>query len=798
MTRPISNLIAPRLATMAASVIALVLWADRAIGQDDLLTSPPFDRIILDGADPNAALDVYPLDFPDRKVPSPKPQGDLTIRLMEQPERVYQVDWNRIQEIKLFEQLLLERAAELSAQQKFDEAFDLLARVQQEFPDTVGLDAGINDYLRGNALALFQQREFDRSLAVLGALYERNRKFPGLAVALDRVAGEIIMERLRGQDYAGAREVLDTLTSQFGDVAQTAIDNWQQRFREAADTMVAESRQYLRAGRFAEADRAARRATAIWPESTTAQQALREIQQRHPQVVVGVFEQAPRDPWWRIDCWPDLRVSQLIHPTLCQLEAFSTEGGVYRSPFGKLSVDDTERGQRLTLDVTDAAAAHDSAGNGTAAYALARRLLALADPAAATYRSDFAALCSAVGTDGNSGVHVDFRRPHVRPEAMLLAAAATAADDRLAPADSGSFKITDYSAGLTRLEVASIEAQPPGGILAVVERTFEDDRTAMAALKRGEVAMLDHVPPWQLANLRGPEAIAEGIKVGSYRLPTVHVLIPNPSNELLQRREFRRALCFGIDRQRILGDLICGGQEILGFEVISGPFPLGSSLNDPVRYAYDSKIEHRPYSPRLAATLSLVAATGLANARAEAAKDGEKPDSDADDSDEPAPWEIAKVPPLVLAHTSDALARVVCEAIQHGLRPLGIPIELRELTVDEIASGTAEYDLRYAELAVWEPVVDAHTIFGANGLVPGSAALRAGLRELELATNWVDVRKRLNEIHQIAHNDLPVIPLWQTVNHFAYRADVTGVGDSLITLYQQVGDWRLGAARGRP
>jgi hypothetical protein len=53
------------------------------------------------------------------------------------------------------------------------------------------------------------------------------------------------------------------------------------------------------------------------------------------------------------------------------------------------------------------------------------------------------------------------------------------------------------------------------------------------------------------------------------------------------------------------------------------------------------------------------------------------------------------------------------------------------------------------------------------------------------------VRERLNEIHRIASNDLPVIPLWQTVNYYAYRTDLKGIGDSLLTLYQHVDQWRL-------
>ena len=45
----------------------------------------------------------------------------------------------------------------------------------------------------------------------------------------------------------------------------------------------------------------------------------------------------------------------------------------------------------------------------------------------------------------------------------------------------------------------------------------------------------------------------------------VLALIPHPENKLLERRGFRRALCFGIDRRRIVDQIITGGREMAGF-----------------------------------------------------------------------------------------------------------------------------------------------------------------------------------------------------------------------------------------
>jgi hypothetical protein len=69
------------------------------------------------------------------------------------------------------------------------------------------------------------------------------------------------------------------------------------------------------------------------------------------------------------------------------------------------------------------------------------------------------------------------------------------------------------------------------------------------------------------------------------------------------------------------------------------------------------------------------------------------------------------------------------------------------------------------------------------------------LRNLDAATNWKDVRACLAELHEIASHELPVIPLWQTVNYFAYRATIEGIEESPVSLYQNVEQWSLSARR---
>ena len=49
----------------------------------------------------------------------------------------------------------------------------------------------------------------------------------------------------------------------------------------------------------------------------------------------------------------------------------------------------------------------------------------------------------------------------------------------------------------------------------------------------------------------------------------------------------------------------------------------------------------------------------------------------------------------------------------------------------------------------------------------------------------------LHELHRIVHEQVAVIPLWQTVNYLVYSRRLDGVGPAPLTLYQNVEQWQL-------
>ena len=784
-----------------------------------LLERSPFDRITLDAANQNAVIETVLLDLPERKIPNPLPTtGSLEIRRLSHPSIPYKVQWGAIAKVELFEQMLLAEAERLTAEGKFAEAFNYLAFLTTNYPQLPGLEQALQAHLWREASTAYAANKREEAWPALVALYERNAKYPRLVNAVQAVSDDLIEERFKEGDYAGARLLVEALGRSFPQLALPNIARWQGQFKSDADAQLARARQAFAAQNYSEARTAIAFARSIMPDIPGGAELWKEIQMTSPEIRVGVTELAVTSVMAKTPTSAVARVSDLVNPRLVEMIDFGAEGGVYQSRWSDLQGSDD--GLRTTISLTP-----EAIRRGLRPDALALRLVELADVNGDRAAADFAALAAGVTLADGRDVEVLWRRPHVRPESFLQIPLRWLATDSEAPGLWFDPRPAKRDGAESSYERTGSQTAAAGEPRLVVETQYPDDEASLDALMRGDVDVIDRVPPWQLARV----ANAPNVTVVPYRLPTVHVLIPNQqSNPLLEMREFRRALNYGIDAEGIVRDILLGGETRAGFRTLSGPFPAGVALNDPGGYAYNPELAARPYEPRLAALLASVARSTLGKRdeekkKAEAAAKAKelaanqpptKPEGDAakespapaaaNDAaaentaadDEAAPdGEAAKkstppLAPLILAHASDPVARLACQSIKIQLDQIGIPVKLAEFK-GGAPPADLKYDLLYAELAVWEPIHDARRLLGSTGVAGrASALMAAALDQLDRAENWNQARDQLREIHRIAHYDLPLIPLWQTVNHFAHRKSLIGVEANPVTLYQNLPQWR--------
>ena len=355
------------------------------------------------------------------------------------------------------------------------------------------------------------------------------------------------------------------------------------------------------------------------------------------------------------------------------------------------------------------------------------QLLRMADPGSEDFRADFAAAFHHVDILDGKEVSIEWRYPPVKPIAYLQIPLSKFG---LHIAEAAAYRVSPQQEHPSSVRFEAPKDEGFQGPQVIVEQKFANDEAAMLALSRGEIEVLEDIPPWnygQLGQIRG-------VVVSAYRLPTVHVLLGNYETPIIRRREFRRALCYGIDRKRLLTEVLAGGDSRPGFRVLSAPIPAGITIGDAIGYGYKQQLQPHPYEPRLAAVLN-------ATAKAALAKKEQIKSSNEESTDEKKPASKAKVEPLILIHRENKVASTMCELIKQQLGALGIPIEVKEISLAEDID-KLHWDLRYAELLFDEPLVDAQRLFGPRGLAGRcSPSMNLALIELDQATNWNDAQQ---------------------------------------------------------
>ncbi len=732
--------------------IALLIGSLSAARADDpLYLQPPYDEIVLDESNGRAILRVQPLPFPGRSLPAENArQGELEFELVDRPGEKFAVPWANVADVRFFERLVLAEADANAKESRFDEAQACYLFLETKHRDTPGLSESIEAFLYVQVAGAFRAQRYDEALALLVELYRRNPARQGVGNAYEKVTAELVKQHLAAGRYAAARGLLRNLGDRYPATKATTVASYEGQLTQQAAELVARATSAKAAGKPREAHEAVQKAIAIWPTQAGASELAAALHQEYPVVTVGVIAPLTCPASRRIDDWAASRTSRLLATPLVE----PNDGGAeHRSSLGEIAVSDDR--QQVTLKLTGetswAIPPRKLAGQD-----VVRCLLAAADLQDPHYDAPWAGVLRGATAQGGQ-VLIDLVRPQPLPAAWLLRPLWWEGG----PPTCGPFQLDNRAGDMTRYVRQPGSFAAAGTKLAeIVERSFPDSSAALAALRRGEISLIDRISPWDV-----PTASAtSGTSVRRYAAPTVHVLVPNPARPLLASRAMRRAILYGIDRQATLRRGLVGAQDLAGCEVISGPFPRGEA-GERYASAYDPKVEPRPYEPGTGLVLAQLAAS-------EALGPGKA------------------VPPLVLGYPSNPVARAACQSIARQLKILNLPVTLKEAKPGELPA-LADCDLLYAELSIHEPVVDAWRVLGPGGLAGScSPAMLLALRHVEAAAGRQDAAEKLKAVHRIATIELPVIPLWQLAEHLAVHASVHGVAERPSGLYEGVEHWK--------
>ena len=734
----------------------------------EILQDPPHDILYFTEESGGGWAKVYPIDFPDRKLPAVR-EGTLPIDVLELDGKELIVAWKDIEKIDLWEERLERETRERIAKEDFIGAYPFLSILIRDFPNRPGLQELRTDFLWKDAITRAKRGELSQTLAMLEELrrYAPNWQPQRVMTAMSGITDQLMQQLLKDGKQRLAQNLLSRLENTYKIEPLPAVVKWRKEFQSQSRQKQALANEALDAKQFREARKLSREAFNLAPELPESVQLVAKVDEIYPLVNVGVLQTATVLDPIRIDNWAARRAGRLVYRTMFEITGPGPAGGQYDFIFGDVDVTPDRQHFDLLLTPDKVPPPLDQIRVDYLADVMADR----ATPSGQSYFPPWASAIEGISIDGPKTIAFNLRRPNVLPISLLQIPVDGSWFGGEEGSPTGDYKLdvqTDDEVRFVLRDQPRVQTQPR----EIVELRMPSGTAAVDALLRGEIDACDQLFPADAVRLQK----ARNIRVENYPLPTVHMLVPCSDHEYLQDRVFRRALVYGINRQDILSGELLGGNEFEGCQVVSGPFPAGIERNDPLGYAYDNDLPPRPYEPPLAKLLITLATKQMEKA---AERKKEAPPT---------------LQPIRLAHPADSLSKVACEAIRSQWELIDVTVELVEMKVGQTFPRQGEdiADIVYVAAAVWEPVIDARRILGPGGLARSDDQfIGLGLRQLEQAINWKEVHDRLLDLHAISHHELPVLPLWQMVDSYAYRRDLIGVGNDIVALYQNADRWRF-------
>ncbi len=687
-------------------------------------------------------------------------------------ERDFEVKRPSIQKVEYFEDMLLLECDRLVLTHDYSRAFECCLRVQTRNPGWKGLADRVNSVLFGEGSRALIDGDGERGLRLLRELLGRKRDYPGLLELLGDAYGKRIQRALDLGLYAKGRRILHELEAMAPE--HTVVKDMRSRFIAKATGRVQRSESFAAPERLDELTLALR----IWPRLEGIDALYSRAFAALPTLEIAVTDiAAPPGPW--VHSPGDERISRLLYrPILASDDEDARRGK--RADQLAAGVESSELGRRLLIRVRNSFLWSDGS-RPVSAVDVARDLIDRTDPNSPRYLARWADLLDRVEAPDDTRIELLLNRPPLKAGPWLLGPVGPAhagVDGRIATSSQerplvtdGAFRAVAASADSVELRLrddATAASDSPGGASARIKRIREIRlprvQAAVGALRRGDVTLIAHVPPDQVASLE----LSADIKVGRYTQPAIHMIALDGRNPVLRNRSLRRGLSYAVDRKSLLEDYVLKHSATEADFVADGPFPRGS-------YADAPGVKPLAFNLWLARMLVAAAVKEL----------GGNPIQ------------------LNLEYPGLPEAQDVVGRMADAFRQAGIEVKLSELPESrleaELRAGR-RFDMAYRVVRCDEPVMDAGVLLCPGYDAPPPAdALASGvsprilqlLLELERAVDWPTGRGLAIQIDRESRDELPVIPLWQLTDHYAWRDRLKGPVPVTSWLYQGVETWEI-------
>jgi len=754
----------------------------------------------------------------------------LVVKLPGNAVTEYALPISQIDHIILFEELMLRRVDELLREGDIRTAYELLLRVEHEFPAWELSKPRFENLLLVESKLRASTGDIYSALALLDELASRNINNPDLRPRFGEIVAPMIEAAVADGDFRKARYLISRIEKIFPG-HETAV-TWLNRLQKMAEALLADAQKKTSQRDFSAAAELARKAETIWPSSGNARAYFTQAIARYQILRVATIDRDSSEIVFPSPRESDERSRELVEVPLFE-PTNADELTYFRSSFFEVW-NPTDLGREVVFTLRATRPTWQSQPILTAnqiADALGRRMA----PDSPLFNSRLASFVREVSVRSPSEMRIGFSRVPLSIESLLrfpivvaasdlapdnTAAGDTAAGDTAASDADGSAKTAESNSDVTsedgsdaatllsrRFVIAEsddknttflrLRPEPDGldsskyHVAEIRERHFENRDQMLRAVIRGEIDYLPGLLPWEVDAFKA----ASAFDVRQYALPMTHVITFNPMSDRITSAQMRRALSFAIDRESILKTIVLRDPGMRYGRLTSAPWHLTSYATNPLEKPPEFHLR-LAYALRYAAERQLQLAE-LAKleveAKAKASAAGEKFESEE--------WrrntnvDHIKLLPLRIVVDPDPTAAAAAERIAAYWKKIGFEIEL--IPGDQSGSPLKddEWDLCYRRVRMEEPLLELWPLlsndssFDMNRLKVFPDWMRQELVNLDYSSSFVDAQERLFTIHRHMSAQAFVIPLWEVDEFAVWKKSTLGLPERPMTPYQNVERW---------
>ncbi len=703
---------------------------------------------------------------PPRSKEQEDDENQILVHMLEGDVRDFKVKRENIKAITYFEDMLVLEAGKLTSAGQFRKAFEYLLQTKNRQPHWLGLDAAVDRLLFEEGSQALLENDGERGLRLLGELYVRRAAYPGLA---NKFAGSFVARINSSFDlgaYAKGRQLIHDLERIAPD--HQVVRDAHSKFEGRARDLVERSTRAEGGGKLD----LLLGAIEVWPKLPGLNSAYREAFAAIPTLDVAVADlPQPVGPWRRSASME--RTSPLIYlPILSSVSEEALRGVPADQLAAGIETFDLSRGLRIKLK---SGLMWSDGSRPVSAIDVARSLADRAVPTLPGYSARWADLLERVEVNNDDQVEVRLTRASLRPQSWLIAPVGPAharGDGWVStlgqgrrPVGDGRFRWQESATkGIDQYLLDRPDETKPAGIRRVREVRYDSPTAAVSAFVRGDVSLIEDVAPDRVAEL----AKVDGIKVGKYPTPSLHRIAIDGRTTILKNRSLRRALSLAIDRKSLLEESVLKRPPDAENAVADGPSLKGS-------YSDGADVAPLSYDPLLAKMLVAAARKEFGGA----------------------------IIRLTLEHPPTEVARAICPKLAETWTLVGVEIVLKEVPEGELESrlrAGGRFDLAYRASRPGDPAMDVGPTICPGYDAPPSADPLASvasprilqlLMELDRAPETTQAQALVLQVDRETRDELPILPLWQMVDHYAWRTRIKGVPAENAGLYQGIETWEI-------